>query len=119
MRVPQEVVRQKTPDRWGRFQTLRFLRHQQFPQVDQPVEQRFPSLIAGKVIVADKKVGNALSGISAHDAFYIIGAAMPGLASLHVVVHRLHQIGQTGGGLNRQPTDATQVGGANPDFLDQ
>ncbi len=35
------------------------------------------------------------------------------------MVHGLHQIGEPGGGVNRQPADATQVGGANPDFLDQ
>ena len=54
------------------------------PQLDQPVEEEFPVLVAGHVVVGDEERRDALLVVLAHDRFEIVGSAKAALAALHV-----------------------------------
>ena len=53
-------------------------------QRDQAVEDRLPVLVAGEIVVGDEEVVDAVGEIGAHDALDVVGAAIAGLAALHV-----------------------------------
>ena len=42
-------------------------------QFDQPVENRFPVAVAGKIVVGDEEVADAVSNIDAHERFDVVG----------------------------------------------
>ena len=53
-------------------------------QLDEPVEEVFPMLVAGHVVVGDEERRDALLVVLADDRFEIVGGAEPALATLHV-----------------------------------
>ena len=54
------------------------------PQLDQAVEDRFPILVAGEIVVGDEEFVDALRPVEAHQLFDVVGRAEARLASLHV-----------------------------------
>ena len=55
-----------------------------FAQLDDPVEDRFPVLVAGEIVVGDEEAVDALLIIHAQDLLDAVGRAIARLASLHV-----------------------------------
>ena len=55
-----------------------------FAQLDDPVVDRFPILVAGEVVVGDEEALDPLSPIHADDLLDAVGGAIAGLASLHI-----------------------------------
>ena len=53
-------------------------------QLDEPVEEVFPMLVAGHVVVSDEERRDALLVVVADDRFEIVGCAEAALAALHV-----------------------------------
>ena len=53
-------------------------------ELDQPVEELFPVLVAGHVVVGDEERRDALLVVLADDRFEVVGAAEAALAALHV-----------------------------------
>ena len=53
-------------------------------QQDHAVEQDFPILVAGEIVVGDEEALDAFGHVLAHDLFQIVGRADTALASLHV-----------------------------------
>ena len=53
-------------------------------QLDQPVEDRLPVAVPGKIIVGDEEPRDALRGVGAHDGFDIVGRSVARFAALHV-----------------------------------
>ena len=54
------------------------------PELDQPVEDRLPVLVAGEIVVGDEKARDALRGVRTHDALNVIRRAVARLSPLHV-----------------------------------
>ena len=55
-----------------------------FAQLDQPVEDRLPVLVAGEIVVGDEEARDPLRSVGAHDAFDVVRRAVARLAALHV-----------------------------------
>jgi len=55
-----------------------------FAHLYQPVEDRFPIAVAGKIVVGDEEAEDTLGEIGAHQALDIIGVAPARLAPLHI-----------------------------------
>src|SRR5207248_9632249 len=53
-------------------------------ELDQPVEEFLPQLVAGHVVVGDEERVDALPVVVANDRLEIVGAAEAALATLHV-----------------------------------
>jgi hypothetical protein len=53
-------------------------------EVDQPVEDDLPVLVAGEIVVGDEETQDALRRILPHDALHIVGRAPAGLSALDV-----------------------------------
>ena len=53
-------------------------------QLDDPVEDRLPVLVAGEIVVGDEEGLHALRQIGADDDLDVVGAAMARLAALHI-----------------------------------
>jgi hypothetical protein len=53
-------------------------------ELDQPVEEVLPVLVAGHVVVGDEERRDALLVVLAHDRLEVVGGAEPALAALHV-----------------------------------
>src|SRR6202044_3391965 len=53
-------------------------------QLDQAVEDRFPILVARKIIVGDEEFVDALRPIEAHQMLHVIGGTIARFAALHV-----------------------------------
>ena len=53
-------------------------------QLDQPVEDRLPVLVAREVVVGDEELGDALLGVGADDLLDVVRRAIARLAALHV-----------------------------------
>ena len=53
-------------------------------ELDQPVEEVLPMLVAGHVVVGDEERRDALPVVLADDRFEVVGAAEAALAALHV-----------------------------------
>jgi hypothetical protein len=53
-------------------------------QLDEPVEDRLPLPVAGKVVVSDEEVAHALGEIGAYNVLDIVGVAITRLAALDV-----------------------------------
>ncbi len=53
-------------------------------ELDQPVEEVLPVLVARHVVVGDEERRDALLDVLAHDRFEVVGAAEAALAALHV-----------------------------------
>ena len=65
-------------DDQGQFDALVLL------ELDQPVEELLPVLVAGHVVVGDEERGDALPVVVAHDGFEIVGGAEAALAALDI-----------------------------------
>jgi hypothetical protein len=44
--------------------------------MDQPVEDRFPVLVAREIVVGDEELGDALRGVRPHDLLDVVGRAV-------------------------------------------
>ena len=55
-----------------------------FAQVDQSIEDRFPVLVAGEVVVGDEEAADPGGVIGADDRLDVVGGAVARLAPLHV-----------------------------------
>ena len=53
-------------------------------QLDEPVEDRLPVLVAREIVVGDEEFGDALRGVGAHDLLDVVRRAVARLAALHV-----------------------------------
>jgi hypothetical protein len=53
-------------------------------ELDEPVEELLPVLVAGHVVVGDEERRDALAVVLADDGFEVVGVAEPALAALHV-----------------------------------
>jgi hypothetical protein len=53
-------------------------------QLDDPVEDRFPVLVAGEIVVGDEERGDSLGEVAAQDALDVVGRAVARLAALDV-----------------------------------
>ena len=53
-------------------------------QRDHPIEDRFPVLVAGKIVIGDEKLVDALRHAGPHHALHVIGVAVPRLAALDI-----------------------------------
>ena len=54
------------------------------PELDQPVEDRLPVLVAREIVVGDEEVIDALRDIGANDRLDVVGRAVAAFAALHV-----------------------------------
>ena len=66
------------------------------PQVNQAVEDRLPVTVAGAIVVGDKKAGDALGGVGAHDRLDGVGSAIGWTCAPEtlMMVQKLHWNGQ-------------------------
>src|SRR4029453_10609852 len=53
-------------------------------ELDQPVEEVLPMLVAGHVVVGDEERGDALPVVLAHDRFEVVGGGEAALATLDI-----------------------------------
>jgi hypothetical protein len=53
-------------------------------QIDQPIEDRLPILVAGEIVVGDEEFAKSLGVVRSNDFFDIVGRAAPGFPALHV-----------------------------------
>jgi hypothetical protein len=54
------------------------------PEFDQAIEDRLPLLVAGKIIVGDEELVNAVRPVKPHEMLHVIRRAVARLAALHV-----------------------------------
>src|SRR6516165_9489510 len=54
------------------------------PQPDQPIEDRFPLLVASEIVVGDEEAAQTLRVVNAHEFFNVIGRAATRFPALHV-----------------------------------
>src|SRR6185369_13780378 len=54
------------------------------PELDQPVEELLPVLVAGHVVVGDEERRDATLVVVADDSLEVVGSAEAALAALHV-----------------------------------
>src|SRR6516225_8759045 len=53
-------------------------------QLDQPIENRLPLLVAGEIVVGDKELADAVCPVGAHELLDLVGRAEARLAPLHI-----------------------------------